>query len=92
MQTPQETSRVLRGLRCMRRRRTDVQKLQAVVRRLVHQQPLASWHRDHPLVGEWLGYRDCHIEPDWPLLYKIDREEATLTLVRTGTHSDLFEH
>jgi mRNA interferase YafQ len=92
MLTPQETTRFRRDLRGMRRRGRDVQKLQAIVRLLVHQQPLAPRHRDHPLMGEWLGYRDCHIEPDWLLIYKIDREEATLTLVRTGTHSDLFEN
>jgi mRNA interferase YafQ len=91
MLTPQETTRFRRDLRRMRRRGKDVQKLQAIVRLLVQEQPLAPRHRDHPLGGDWLGYRDCHIEPDWLLIYKIDREKATLTLARTGTHSDLFE-
>jgi mRNA interferase YafQ len=75
----------------MRRRGKDVHKLQAIVRQLVHEHALAERHRDHPLVGDWVGYRNCHIEPDWLLLYKIDREEETLTLARTGTHADLFE-
>jgi mRNA interferase YafQ len=57
----------------------------------VQEQPLAERHHDHPLAGDWSGYCDCHIEPDWLLLYKIDRDEETLTLVRTGTHADLFE-
>ena len=92
MLTPQETTRFRRDLRRMRRRGKDVQKLQAIVRLLVQEQPLAPRHRDHPLGGDWLGYRDCHIEPDWLLIYKIDREEATLTLARTGTHADLFEN
>jgi mRNA interferase YafQ len=92
MLTPQETTRFRRDLRRMRRRGKDVQKLQAIVRLLVQEQPLAPRHRDHPLGGDWLGYRDCHIEPDWLLIYKIDREEVTLTLARTGTHSDLFEN
>ena len=92
MLSPQETTRFRRDLRRMRRRGKDVQKLQAVVRLLVHEQPLAPRYRDHPLVGDWLGYRDCHIEPDWLLIYKIDREKATLTLARTGTHSELFEN
>ena len=91
MLIPQETTRFRRDLRRMRRRGKDVQKLQAVVRLLVQEQPLAERHYDHPLVGAWSGYRDCHIEPDWLLLYKIDRDEETLTLVRTGTHADLFE-
>ena len=92
MLTSQETTRFRRDLRRMRRRGKDVQKLQTIVRLLVQEQPLAPRHRDHPLVGDWLGYRDCHIEPDWLLIYKIDREKATLTLARTGTHSDLFEN
>jgi mRNA interferase YafQ len=92
MLTPQETTRFRRDLRRMRRRGKDVQKLQAIVRLLVQEQPLAPRHRDHPLVGDWLGYRDCHIEPDWLLIYKIDQEEASLTLARTGTHADLFEN
>jgi mRNA interferase YafQ len=91
MLIPQETTRFRRDLRRMRRRGKDVQKLQAVVRLLVQEQPLAERHHDHPLAGDWSGYRDCHIEPDWLLLYKIDRDEETLTLVRTGTHADLFE-
>ena len=91
MLIPQETTRFRRDLRRMRRRGKDVQKLQAVVRLLVQEQPLAERYHDHPLVGDWSGYRDCHIEPDWLLLYKIDRDEETLTLVRTGTHADLFE-
>jgi mRNA interferase YafQ len=45
-------------------------------------------YKDHPLGGEWKHFRDCHIEPDWLLIYKIDGED--LYLVRTGTHSDLF--
>ena len=44
--------------------------------------------KDHPLKGKWTGYRDCHIEPDWVLIYKIDEE--LLFLTNTGTHSDLF--
>ena len=69
MLTPQETTRFRRDLRRMRRRGKDVQKLQAIVRLLVQEQPLAPRHRDHPLGGDWLGYRDCHIEPDWLLTY-----------------------
>ena len=68
MLTPQETTRFRRDLRRMRRRGKDVQKLQAIVRLLVHEQPLTPRHHDHPLVGDWLGYRDCHIEPDWLLV------------------------
>jgi len=50
---------------------------------------LPTQYRDHPLRGKWQHYRDCHIEPDWLLIYKIDGND--LYLVRTGTHADLFE-
>lgn len=50
--------------------------------------PPPAKHVDHPLNGEWKGYRDCHVRPDLVLIYKIDKE--TLTLVRLGSHSDLF--
>ena len=46
---------------------------------------------DHALTGDFIGFRECHIEPDWLLIYKIENEILTLTLTRTGTHSDLFK-
>lgn len=70
------------------RRGKDMAKLKAVLLALIEGAPLGSRHRDHPLKGEWLGYRDLHIEPDWLLLYRVT--ETELLLARTGTHSDLF--
>jgi mRNA interferase YafQ len=90
MLTPQETTRFRRDLRRMRRRGKDIGKIQAVVRRLVNEEPLPERQRDHRLVGNWNDCRECHIEPDWLLIYHIDTAQATLTLVRTGTHADLF--
>jgi mRNA interferase YafQ len=75
----------------MKKRGKDFEKLKAVVQLLAQEQTLPERYRDHTLVGDWSGYRDCHIEPDWLLLYKIERDEEILTLVRTGTHSDLFK-
>ncbi len=46
--------------------------------------------RDHPLAGTYAGFRDCHIEPDWILIYRIERNNLQLILARTGTHADLF--
>ena len=63
-------------------------KLKAMLERLIEGGPLPPEFRDHPLRGDFAGSRDCHIEPDWLLLYKIDGND--LYLVRTGTHSDLF--
>ena len=69
------------------KRGKSMEKLHAIIRSLRTHQPLARKHRDHALSGEWEGWRDCHIEPDWVLIYKKDLK--TLTLGRTGTHSDL---
>ena len=59
-----------------------------VLQLLVDEAPLPDEYRDHPLRGDWKGFRDLHIEPDWLLLYRIHQGE--LQLARTGTHSDLF--
>ena len=68
----------------------DMEKLKDVVRKLVDGIPLESRYRDHPLAGSLRGHRDCHIEPDWLLLYRIDNDTQEITFVRTGSHSDLF--
>ena len=92
MLKPRESNRFRRDLRRMKRRGKDLEKLKKVVRLLVEEQLLPDSYRDHNLVGDWSGYRDCHIESDWLLLYRIDRDEKILTLARTGTHSDLFKN
>jgi mRNA interferase YafQ len=66
-----------------------MERLRAVIGTLCVRGQLDSRHRDHALSGDWKGWRDCHVEPDWILIY---REEAgKLELGRTGSHSDLFE-
>ncbi len=57
---------------------------------LVSGNPLPEKYRDHTLSGNYIGFRECHINPDWLLIYKVDNDILTLTLIRTGTHSDLF--
>ena len=68
----------------------DLTKLKRVMNKLVNQEPLEIKHNDHPLTGNWKGHRDCHIEPDWLLIYKADSNAEEIIFVRTGTHSDLF--
>ena len=63
-------------------------KLRDVIERLLAGGQLTPRFRDHPLVGEWASYRDCHIEPDWLLIDRISGDE--LILARTGSHADLF--
>ena len=61
-----------------------------IIEQLRTGQKLDKKHRDHQLSGDYAGYRECHIQPDWLLVYKIENNIMTLTLMRTGTHSDLF--
>ena len=68
--------------------RYKLPELLAVVDALAHSQELATKLRDHALTGNWLGFRECHIKPDWLLIYKVEPER--IVLVRTGSHSDLF--
>jgi len=66
----------------------DLSKLETVVETLVDQEPLDERYRDHPLIGNWKGYRECHLQPDWLLIYRVAGDE--LQLVRTGSHAELF--
>jgi len=68
----------------------DPQRLQEVLELLCAEQPLPPKYRDHSLSGNYDGHRECHILSDWLLIYKIEQNILTLTLTRTGTHSDLF--
>jgi mRNA interferase YafQ len=83
-----QTRQFSKDVKRMRKRGKDLDKLQRLVVQLANGQILEPKHRDHPLMGEWRGSRDCHIEPDWLLLYTTD--ELNLRLERTGTHNDLF--
>ncbi len=77
-----------RDVKLARRRGKDMSKLRELISLLAERSPIPPRYKDHPLRGEWKHYRDCHLEPDWLLIYKIDGED--LYLVRTGSHSDLF--
>ncbi len=77
-----------RDLKRLRKSQLDLPKLDNVVGVLALKQPLEPRNKDHSLVGNWKGYRECHVAPDWLLIYVIVNDE--LWLVRTGTHSDLF--
>lgn len=72
----------------MQRRGKDPEKLKETIRLLASEITLPPRFRDHALSGNWSGWRDCHIEPDWLLLYQVSEEQ--LLLGRTGSHSDLF--
>ena len=84
------TSRFQKDLKRLRKRGYDMDLLTGVLKQLAAGQALAPSYRDHPLVGDYSGCRECHITPDWLLIYEIDGGELFLYLTRTGTHSDLL--
>ena len=67
-----------------------VELLDEIISKLANGEALSEKHRDHNLAGNWSGFRECHILPDWLLIYKVENDVLVLTLTRTGTHSDLF--
>ena len=83
------TSRYKKSLKKMLKRGKDIKKISAVVRMLANGETLPPQFHDHALVGDLVGFRDCHIENDWVLIYKIQNDVLILTLADTGTHSDL---
>ena len=89
MLRPVWSGRFKRDVRRAEKRGKDMVKLRAVIILLAQQEPLPASYNDHPLRGDWKGYRDLHIEPDWLLLYRVEDDE--LRLAATGTHSDLFD-
>jgi len=83
-----QTSQFKKDIQRLQKRGKDLEKIKTVINLLPEKTPLQPKNRDHPLGGTWSSHRDCHIEPDWILIYKILKDE--LRLERTGTHSDLF--
>lgn len=84
------TNRFLKDLKLARKRNLDENKLNDIVRLLAEGKPIPEKNRDHPLVGDYKGCRECHITPDWLLIYSIEDTLKIITLIRTGSHSDLF--
>ena len=74
----------------IKKRGRNIEKLKHVIELLASGQKLDQKYRDHELTGNYENFRECHIEPDWLLIYQIENEELILILSRTGTHSDLF--
>lgn len=85
------TGRFKRSLRLAEKRGLNIDLLETIVEKLLHGIPLEEKHRDHALSGNYKGYRECHIQPDWLLIYLIENDILTLTLIDTGTHADLFK-
>ena len=88
MLTTVYTRQFERDVKRMGKRGKKMEKLKIIIRSLVGAEPIDPIHRDHKLSGDWHGRRECHVESDWILIYKI--EENRVIFERTGTHTDLF--
>ena len=84
------TNRFIKDLKLARKRNLDENKLNDIVKLLANGDPLPEKNRDHALVGDYKGCRECHITSDWLLIYSIEDVLKIITLIRTGSHSDLF--
>lgn len=84
------TSQFKKDLKLAKKQGRDTEKLFAVIEQLADGQPLEEKHRDHALTGNYKGCRECHVEPDWLLIYEIDNGILVLMLYRVGSHSELF--
>ena len=80
-----------RDLKLAAKRGYDLDLLDSVVTKLACRETLPEKFRDHNLTGDYAGFRECHLQPDWLLVYRIEERELILFLSRTGTHSDLFD-
>lgn len=88
MRTIRRTSQFKRDVRRMKKQAKDMSKLKEVIQKIVGGEELEARYRDHVLVGQYKGTRECHVEPDWLLIYELAPDEVVL--IRTGSHSDLF--
>jgi mRNA interferase YafQ len=85
------TKKYRKDLKTVAKRQYDMKLMDEVVGLLAAGKPLPKEYNDHALIGNWKGHRECHILPDWLLIYKIENNILILTLTRTGTHADLLE-
>lgn len=88
--TVKSTTQFKKDYKMAMKRGVKIELLDDVIAALAMGEKLPEKNKDHALTGNWTGYRECHILPDWLLIYRIEGNVLVLTLVRTGTHSDLF--
>jgi len=87
--TPAFTKQFQRDIKRLGKRGKDMAKFKLISTLIINEQPLSPKHKDHILIGNYVGRRECHIEPDWLLVYKI--KPGCVIFERTGSHADLFK-
>ena len=88
--TVKSTTQFKKDYKLAMKRGLKISLLEDVIAALAMGEPLPEKNKDHALTGNWVGHRECHVLPDWLLVYRIEDDVLVLTLARTGTHSDLF--
>lgn len=84
------TTQFKKDMELVKKRHLDIELLKSIVEKLANGETLPEKYKDHALSGNWSGHRECHLNPDWLLIYRYEDDILVLTLTRTGTHSDLF--
>ena len=90
MLNPTFTGPFKKDLKLVKKRRKDILKLREVMHMLIKEQSLLPKHENHPLHGKYKGKWECHVEPDWTLVYRIEEVNRKVVFYRTGSHADLF--
>lgn len=85
------SNRFRKDLKLAAKRGLRLDELNTIVNQLAAGQTLPERNRDHALTGDYIGFRECHIRPDWLIVYRVDGDALELFLFRTGTHTDLFD-
>lgn len=88
MLKPEYTNKFKKDLKTAEKRNLDIELLKDIIKRLCLEEPLPAKNKDHNLSGDWSGCRECHITPDWLLIYQVGN--GIIVFERTGSHSDLF--
>lgn len=84
------TNKFKKDLKLCKSRGYDIELIRTVIKKLSNGEKLEDKYKDHDLKGNWSGYRECHVLPDWLLVYKYNNDDLILILTRTGSYSDLF--
>lgn len=85
------STRFKRDVKRCQKQNKSMELFKTVHEKLIKGDPLPRKNKDHSLSGNWNGYRECHLEPDWLLIYKVDESDKIIEYVRMGSHSDLFK-
>ena len=90
MLKPVRTKKFDKSIELCRKRGFDMELIKEVIRLLVEEKPLSTFHHPHKLCGKYAKHKECHIQPDWLLIYRYDSLNREIIFEDTGTHSDLF--